>query len=246
MSKSPVKKDDPTSSNNPGWLYKIKSIIFLNNKIIDFDKVQSDNKTKDDQLKEIQDFKIPTLPLPNNYQKRLPKLNYNLKTRLNFLSMEIYNSSKTTQSFLHQNEDIVTLEFIAFTNKFKLKLYKSLNRLINEIIEISKIWYNSPMFGFEIIKLILQESSNFIVGCPYDPILVECFCFTLYCDYEILNLVVKLKDQLKRSKFKKFKNDICLNMLIVFNLNIKNGDEFANDFISKFITLWVYALLDVN
>ncbi|KAI5960190.1 uncharacterized protein KGF55_004913 [Candida pseudojiufengensis] len=245
MNLSLIKKDNFTNEKAK-IAHKLKSMNFLNNKIIDFDEAQEKAKDKDELIQDIIDYKIPTLPLPNNYQKRLPKLNCYLKTRLNFLSMEIYNSSNTTNKFLNDHVEELDLDFVAFTNKFKIKLYKSIKFLVNSIIEISKIWYNSPMFSFEVIKIILEESSNFIVGNPFDPILIECFCFTLFSDYEILNLVKYLNYELKKSKFNKFKKDISLNMLIVFNLPVKNDFEFANSLISKFITLWVYALMDIN
>ncbi|KAI5954107.1 hypothetical protein CANMA_004946 [Candida margitis] len=174
---------------------------------------------------------------------RLPPLNAHLTTRVNILSLSVYYGKSNPSRYLKQCEDV---QFVEFATKIRQRIVLSVQKLVRLVIEVAEAWNNTLMFSNEVIGFIMQQSMHFIVGSTYDSDLVESFCLSLFADPKITEQVEKLHKVINSSKFRKFRRDISTRMSSVFNLTVDTGDFFANDLVSKFMALWMFALLDIN
>ncbi|CCG21395.1 hypothetical protein CORT_0A10100 [Candida orthopsilosis Co 90-125] len=173
---------------------------------------------------------------------RLPPLNAHLTTRVNILSLQVYHGKTNPSKYLKQCEDV---QFLEFAIKIKQRIVLSVQKLVRLVIEVAEAWNNTSMFSNEVIGFIIQQSNQFIVGSPFESELVEPFCLSLFADTKIIEQVEKLHKFINKSRFKKFRRDISTRMASVFNLTV-DINEFANDLVSKFMALWMFALLDIN
>lgn len=178
----------------------------------------------------------------NSTGSRLPPLNAHLTTRVNILSLQVYQGKTTPSKYLKQCEDT---QFVEFAIKYKNRVALLIQKLVRLVTEVAEAWNNTLMFSNEVIGFIIQQSSQFIVGSPFDADLVEPFCLSLYADTKIIDQVDKLHKFIGKLKYKRFRRDVGTRMASVFNMTV-DTEEFANDLVSRFMALWIFALLDIN
>ncbi|KAI5949994.1 hypothetical protein KGF57_004504 [Candida theae] len=178
----------------------------------------------------------------NSTGSRLPPVNAHLTTRVNILSLQVYRGKTNPSKYLKECENV---QFIEFAIKVRHRINHSVQKLVRLVIEVAEAWSNTQMFSNEVIGFIIQQSNQFVVGSPFEAELVEPFCISLYADTKIIEQVEKLHKFIDKSKYKKFKRDVSTRMASVFNMAI-DTDEFANDLVSKFVALWLFALLDID
>jgi len=173
---------------------------------------------------------------------RLPPFNAHLTTRVNILALQVYYGKTNPSKYLKQCDDV---QFIEFATKIRLRIVLLVQKLVRLVIEVAEAWNNTLMFSNEVIGFIIQQSNQFIVGSPFEIDLVEPFCLSLFADSKIIEQVEKLHKYISKPKFRKFRRDISTRVASVFNLMVDPG-EFANDLVSRFMALWMFALLDIN
>ena len=178
----------------------------------------------------------------NSTGSRLPPLNAHLTTRVNILSLQVYQGKTTPSKYLKECKDV---QFVEFAIKYKNRMVLLVQKLVRLVTEVAEAWNNTRMFSNEVIGFIIQQSNQFIVGSPFDADLVEPFCLSLYADTKIIDQVDKLHKFIGKLKYKRFRRDIGTRMVSVFNMTV-DIEEFANDLVSRFMALWIFALLDLN
>ncbi|CAK9435654.1 uncharacterized protein LODBEIA_P03810 [Lodderomyces beijingensis] len=188
---------------------------------------------------------IPKTTISQGYRmgSRLPRMNNDVNTRLKFLSLQVCPTFMTPKRYLKMQTDE---GYIKFSESFVSDVAASVTRFVRNINDVAAVWTETKMFGNEILTFIMQESVNFIVGAPFVREALESLAMTLYAEDRIISQVKKLDGIIDKKRYKLFRKHISTTLLATYNIFIDPGECFANDVISRFITLWVYALLDIN
>ncbi|CAI5756763.1 unnamed protein product [Candida verbasci] len=179
--------------------------------------------------------------------KKLPKVIHQPGLRFNYLSLAISESEITPIKYL-RNLHSSDRALIEFACGFRFEILSSIDRMVNFINGLGNKKYENKKFGQDFICFIIGESSMFIHDddSKFDKDLIEGFLYSIYSDFDVIQLVKNLEMILKGGKFKGLKKGISDSMVAAFNLYINPCEGFENDLIARLITLWIFALLNIN